>query len=124
MLPSLNKAITILGKFPKGRGMYEEFSFQWVFKVIEITVLYFEFPIDSGNKISRNAPPVEIIVRFFVIYFPFLLQLRLMLSIMFMGRQVKQNANEQRLWRPFYSGKAEKFIWPRQPRVIVPLFKW
>ena len=34
-----------------------------------------------------------------------------------MGRQVEQNANEQRLWRPLYSGKAEEFVWPRQPRI-------
>ena len=61
---------------------------------------YCTFPIDSGNQTNRNFPSIEINVRFFVMYFPFfsnVIRQTAILSIMFVGLQVEQNADEEKI---------------------------
>ena len=64
------------GKFPKGRGVHKSFlsrGFEmWSNKHLRT------LPIDSGNQTKWNILSVQINVRFFVIYFPLLFQLRTM----------------------------------------------
>lgn len=77
------------------------------------------FPINSGNQTNTNTPSVEINKgSFFVIYFLFLFpalnDTDALLSIMFVTRQVEQNAKEEvqqcknskvNLWMIFYTLK-------------------
>ena len=92
------------------------------------------FPINSGNQTNTNTPSVEINKgSFFVIYFLFLFpalnDTDALLSIMFVTRQVEQNAKEEvqqcknskvNLWMIFYTLKIVLYNCLDAARLLFP----